>query len=207
MTPSLPGLLRTAAMKVVTTFYRRMFAFVCPLDQPVAEPGSGGPAVVLLDEAQIAEYCRFRPKQSPELVRRRLAAGHECFLVRQHDELVHAGWVGIGRIFVSYLNRDLMLGPHQIYSYDVFTRPDRRGQGYAPLRFQHMRARYFERGYRSSFSLVAVENQAGLTITFKSQGRIVGAYQAVRVGPWQRVWARPLEDQPLPQLLPPRGPA
>jgi GNAT superfamily N-acetyltransferase len=207
MTASVPGLLRTAAMKVITTFYRRMFAFVCPLDVPVPEQGPGGPAVVLLDEAQMADYCRLRPKQSPELVRRRLAAGHECFLVRQHGELVHAGWVGAGRVLVPYLNRDLLLEPHEIYTYDVFTRPDRRGQGHAVVRFQEMQRRYLERGYRSTFSLVAVENRAGMALTFKSQGRIVGTYRAVRVGPWQRVWSRALDDEPLPQLLPPGGPA
>jgi hypothetical protein len=199
------SLLRTAAMKVVTTFYRRMFAFVRPLELPVPEPGPGDAAVVLLDEALMAEYGRLRPTQSADLVRRRLAAGHECLLVRQHSELVHAGWVAFGRFLVPYLNRDIVLEPDEIYSYDVFTRSDQRAQGCAAARFRHLRNRYLERGYRSSFSLVAVENRAGLAITYKFQYRTVGAYYAVRAGPWQRMWSRALEGQTLPQLLPPRG--
>jgi len=113
---SLPGLLRTAAVKVATTFYLRIFAFVCPLDLPGPQAKAGGPAVVLLDETQMADYCRLRPQQSPKLIRRRLAAGHECLLVRQQGELVHSGWVGTGRVWVPYLNRDIMLGAHEIYS-------------------------------------------------------------------------------------------
>ena len=55
-----------------------------------------------------------------------------------------------------------MLRPDEMYAYDAFTHPDYRGQGLCSLRGMHLMRRYRDRGYRHSFGLAALENQAAV---------------------------------------------
>jgi GNAT superfamily N-acetyltransferase len=72
---------------------------------------------------------RFR--LSPESVQERAAAGDTCFGIRDRSgALAATAWLASGRHFyISEVGADVWVPAGTAYLYDVFTLPERRGQG------------------------------------------------------------------------------
>ena len=188
-------------MKILTTFYRRMILFVYPLDGtiPVLEPRLSV-NITILTEQDMNAYHKYRPDQSKKEFRARLARGDRCFAYWYKDRIVDAGWVATGRVYIPYLQRQLILAPRDICNYDAYTLPDYRGLGLYMARNSYI-ARYNQKeGYSRSVALVAPENKAPKIILQRSSIRPIGLYSCLRFGPWQLQWQQPWGEESLLSL-------
>jgi RimJ/RimL family protein N-acetyltransferase len=189
------------AMKVSTTFYRRMILMVRPLDDTIPSPWPRLPVVFkILTKEDLPAYHRFRPDRRTSLIQNSLARGEQCFVAWYQGRIVHAGTMATGRVYVSYLRRHLILRPGEVYSHDSFTLPAYRGYGLAPARHAHVMRSFHQEGYRRIACLVAVENKAGFRVVEKLGYQAMGLYSCLRVGPWQREWQQRWREEHLPML-------
>ncbi len=189
------------AMKILTTFYRRMILFVYPLDStiPVLLPRLPVDIAILI-ERDLDAYHRFRPDQSMKEIRMRLESGDRCFVCWYEDRIVDAGWVATGRVYIPYLRRRLILGSRDIYNYDAYTLPAYRGLGIFMARNSYV-ARYNQKeGYSRSIAMVAVENKASKVILHRSGLIPIGLYNCLRLGPWQWEWQQQWGQEALLDL-------
>lgn len=189
------------AMKVLTTFYRRMILFVYPLDGtiPVLESRLSV-NIAILTEGDLEAYHRYRPDRNLKEIRARLARGDRCFACWYEDRIVDGGWVATGRVYVPYLRRRLVLAPGDIYNYDAYTLPAFRGLNLFMARNSYV-ARYNQKErYLRSLALVAAENKASRVILYRWGLRPIGLYTCLRFGPWQWDWHQTWGDEMLLSL-------
>jgi GNAT superfamily N-acetyltransferase len=189
------------AMKVTTTFRRRLLMCACLIDEAPAPPASpAGLELVLLTNEHLNAYLDLRPDHSAREVEARLRRGCTCFVAYHNGVIVQATWTVTGRAWVDYLRGDLVLAPEDIYEFDGYTRPDYRGQRLFWIRNAYARQYYRERGFRRMTGAVAVENVASLHALECLGYRPIGLYGCWRLGPWQRDWAQAFGDEFLPRL-------
>lgn len=195
------GGIRLLAMKVFTTFYRRMSLMVRPLDAtiPNLRPRVSVD-IKMLTEDDLAAYNRFRPDQCANLIRDNLARGDQYFAAWHEGRIVHAIRVTTGRVYVPYLHRDLVLQPDDIYSHNSFTLPAFRGYGLSPARGAHVMRHYRQKGYKRMVALVVVEDKTALRAAQKMGYQSVGLYSCLRFGPWRCDWQQTWSEEPLPGL-------
>ena len=87
-----------------------------------------------------AAYATFRPEHGRGEYERRLAEGHWCFAAWRGAEIVSAAWAVARRGWIEYLELGIQLGPHEVYSYDLYTVPELRGRRITPpTRVPHLR--------------------------------------------------------------------
>jgi len=185
-------MIEVLAMKILTTFYRRMILFEYPLNQQIPVLRSRLPVnIAILTERDLDAYNRYRPDQSMKEIRARLARGDRCFACWYDDRIVDAGWVATGRVYIPYLRRRLILGSGDIYNYDAYTLPAYRGLGIFMARISYVGRYNQQEGYSRGLALVAVENKAPRVILYKSGVRPIGLYSCLRLGPWQWEWRLP----------------
>ena len=201
------GGIRLFAMKVFTTFYRRMFLMIRPLDATIPSLRPRLPVVVkMLAEKDLPAYNSFRPDQCTNLIQTRLARGEQCFAVWYAGRIVHAAFyqpylsMDTGRVYVPYLHRDLILQQGDVYSHDGLTLPAYRGYGLSPARGAHAMHHYWQEGYKRVVCLITVENRPQLRAIQKMGHQSVGLYSCLRFGPWQHDWQQMWSEAPLPRL-------
>jgi RimJ/RimL family protein N-acetyltransferase len=192
------GGIRLLAMKVFTTFYRRMFLMVRPLDATTPDVQPRLPVVIKrLTDKDLCAYRRFRPEQGAQMIRTRLAQGDQCYAAWHEGRIVHAGWIATERVYVPYLRRDLILQPGDVYHGDSFTLPTYRGYGLSPAKAICVMHHYRQQGYRRMVCLIAVENTTGLHVMRKLGYQPIGLYRCLRFGPWQRDWQQVWDEEVL----------
>jgi GNAT superfamily N-acetyltransferase len=114
-----------------------------------------GPAVSLpvavapLTTEDLDAYRRFRPDQSSDAVRARLARGDVCLATWHAGRIVQGMWVSMGRAHLPDLRCDLYLPPGTAYVRDVYTLPAYRGRGLASSAAARRLRSYPERGFRT----------------------------------------------------------
>jgi ribosomal protein S18 acetylase RimI-like enzyme len=196
-----PGGIRLLAVKILTTFYRRMFLMVRPLDAtiPPLYPRLQVVFKVLTAE-DLLVYSSSRSEQCLNLIQAPLAREEQYFAALYEGRIVQVGKVATERVYVPYLRRDLILQPSDVYVYGSFTLPAFRGYGLAPARAVQMMHHYRNQGYRRMVCLVAVENMSGLRVVEKLGYCSVGLCSCLRFGPWQHAWQRTWIEEPLPRL-------
>lgn len=177
------------------TVYRRLLLMQLPLDEPLPSLSARLPVVVeRLEESQIDEFLRFRPDADPSEVRRRVEAGHWCFVVRLDGRIVHGCWIGRGRAWIDYLGCDIELAPDEAYSYESFTAPDFRGWNFAPTRVMGTARFLREAGYRRLLAVMLPENAPAVRLLAKTGYRAFGVVGYVGIGRgrrhFRRVWQR-----------------
>ena len=171
--------------------YRRALLIERPVDRPTAAVTPRVPVTIgRLEEADVGDYLVFRPEVRAADVRRRLQAGHECFVARHEGRIVHAAWAATGRVRIDFLARDLDLGPDEVYLDESHTLPPFRGLDIAAERSRHMRRHYEGRGYRRSLAIVFPENRQACRAAEKSGYRPIGTIGYIRLGPWRRDFFR-----------------
>jgi ribosomal protein S18 acetylase RimI-like enzyme len=193
--------IRLLAVKVLTTFYRRMLLMVRPLDDaiPSLRPRLSVVFKVLTEE-DLLVYSRSRSDPCVDLSPTRSARKEQYFAALYEGRIVQVGRVATGRVYVPYLCCDLILQPSDVYVYGSFTLPAFRGYGLAPARAVHMMHHYRHQGYQHMVCLVAVENKSGLRVVEKLGYRSVGLYSYLRFGLWQHHWQQTWGEEPLPRL-------
>src|SRR2546425_291701 len=104
--------------------YRRLVVMERPLDEAIVPVTARAPVVIgLLTDADVDEYTTFRPDTDPAEIRRRLVAGHRCFVVRHEGRIVHAGWAARREAWIDYLRCEFPLEPGDVYQFDSYTAP------------------------------------------------------------------------------------
>lgn len=193
-----PTPLQTLAMKARTTVHRRMFLMLRPLDEPVPGPAPKGSfAFREMTDALKPTYLEMLPSRRP-LIEERLARGARCFLALDGGRIAHGYWMGVGRVRIDYLERDLVLPPDSVYTYDSYSPPAHRGRGLAQAVGLHAMGVARAEGRRRAWCLPAVENAAGIRPVEAIGYRRVATFHLLRLGPWRRHWTRPLaEVEPL----------
>jgi GNAT superfamily N-acetyltransferase len=120
----------------------------------VWDPASGVPPrcqariEVEFAEVESAEVDRLAAamNQSSETVRRRLATGRRCFVLKVADDIAAYGWVTHGVEQVGELERQFNLHPDEAYLWDFATRPSWRGQGLYSALLSHIIYRLHDEG-------------------------------------------------------------
>ena len=190
--------MRLLAVKGLTTFYRRVVWVARPVDRAIPEPAVPLPvAVAPLTTEDLDAYRRFRPDQSSDAVRARLARGDVCLATWHASRIVQGIWLSTSRSHLPYLRRDLLLPPGTAYVPDAYTLPAYRGRGLASSAAARRLCSYRERGFRQFVAMVALENRAGLRLVAKTGYRPIGRSTCLRLGPWQRDWHTIRADQSL----------
>jgi SAM-dependent methyltransferase/RimJ/RimL family protein N-acetyltransferase len=167
--------------------YRRLVLMERRLDRPIAGEADPTPLVVdLLQSSDVEEYHHLRPDIEVAEVRRRLALGHWCFVVRHQGRMVHTGWAAAGRAHVEFLDIDIVLAPGDIYQYGSFTAPDARGREFAGARLAAMACHLQREGYRRLIAAVLPENAVAFRPLEKAGYRRCGSMSVVRLGRYRR---------------------
>jgi SAM-dependent methyltransferase len=179
--------LRSLWFKILgETGYRRLLVMELRLDEPLADVPLRVPAVIEpLRGSDVGDYVAFRPDTDPAEVRRRVAAGHLCFVARCQGRIVHACWAATGLAWVDYLAREVPLAPDEVYHYDSFTAPDLRGRNLSSARVT-VAARHFRAaGYRRLVAVVVPESSRARRPLEKAGYRVVGRVGYIRLARWR----------------------
>jgi hypothetical protein len=197
--------MRRLHTRTVTFVYRRAYFLVRSLDAPFDAGGAASATCSVLSPDDLRAYAAFRPQQGEDVARRRFARGDHCLVVWHEGAIVHAGWAATRRVYIPYLESDMLVIPGDIYSYDSYTLPAFRGKGLAVAKSILLQTHFRSLGYRRTTAIVAVENSAGLALTRAAAYRPLGRYMCVRLGVSRLCWGRAWGADPLPELVVPAG--
>ncbi|HEX9829317.1 MAG TPA: GNAT family protein [Bacteroidota bacterium] len=168
------------------TVYRRAFYFELIIaEHPHVSHASPQITVSLLTPEYIEEYLILHPEEYLENVRARLAAGGQCFVVRQNGRIVHSGWAAVRNVWITHLSKEITLAPDEVYTYESYTDPAFRGHDMALKKNEYMRHFFGNAGYRRLTGIVTPENKAGLRAINKIGYKPIGIFKQFRVGPWR----------------------
>jgi len=166
------------------TVYRRLLIVERKVEPSLSEETPSSVEFGQLTLAGIPEYLRFRRITADE-VRRRLLAGHQCFVAYSGGEIVHACWVAAGETYIDYLSCPVKLSPGAVYLYEVFTHPDFRGAGLSGQRSRWMERRLARFGFRKLVAAVGPENRAARRSAEKCGYRRAGMIGYFLPGTWR----------------------
>ena len=124
-----PQPVATLAMRARTTLHRRMHLMLRPLDEPIPEPAPKGSfAFEEMTPGTERAYLDMLPSRRA-LVQARLGSGARCFLAMDGERIAHGYWMGVRRVRIDYMERDLVLPPDSVYTYDSYSPDAYRGRG------------------------------------------------------------------------------
>jgi L-amino acid N-acyltransferase YncA len=177
--------------------YRRVMLMERLLDGGIPEiPTPPMTTVALLGPGEVADYARLRPDLDATAVHRRLALGHQCFVVWHEGRIVHAGWAARDRATIEFLGTELRLAADEIYQYDSFTAPEFRGRNLAATRVTAMAREFSRAGYRRLIAAVVPENRVGFRPLEKAGYRLCGWVGVVTLLRWRWEFYRPRRPAP-----------
>lgn len=187
-------------MKARTTFHRRMILMSRALDEPVPAPAPKGDFVFReMTPADRPAYLDMLPERR-EVVDDRLRRGARCFLAWDGDHLAHGYWMAANRVRIDYLERDLVLGPDDVYMYDQYSPLAYRGRGLAQAVGQYVMGVARDEGYRRAWCLPAVENAAGIRAVEAIGYRREAIVHNLRLAGHRRYWTTALTGKAFPKL-------
>ena len=163
------------------TVYRRLLIVEKKI-APVPRSHLGGALLECrpMTAHDIDEYLDLRPDAGLDTTLERLAKGHVCLVVSDGKMLVHSCWSCTDRAEIEYLGAGVKLASDSVYVYEVFTRPESRGQSISAVRSNEMERYYDARGYRRLVGAVWSENRPVSRSADKAGYSVVG-----RIGYWQ----------------------
>jgi hypothetical protein len=115
-------------------------------------------------------------------VRRSLAAGDECFAIRDGKRLAAYGWYSRAGTFHVSDTLQLHFDPRWVYMYRGFTHPAYRGQRLHAFGMTMALAAYLDRGARGFVSVVETWNEASLKSCYRMGYRDFGTIYELRLG-------------------------
>lgn len=148
--------------RVYTTIYRRVWVLSKDLlRNEERAPDAVGLHACFLQPEMLDAYAAFRPGKLDEAVQR-MEKGNRSVIVYEGERIVGCVWTAVDRAYIPYLNRDIILGPREIYTFDAFTHPDARRRGIATFRNTFLTPEYRRMGYERAAGIVAFENHTGI---------------------------------------------
>lgn len=112
-------------------FYRRYLFFSQRIDYPSDIPESPIPfQLSIMKEYDIEKVLTLRDGfHNPDILRHRLRKGHICFIGWNNDRPVHLRWLFTRSVYISFLQRTLVLSQGEIYGAETYTIPEFRKFG------------------------------------------------------------------------------
>lgn len=126
----------------------------------------------------------------PAEARERLERGERCFAARDGAVIVSARWIAAGKGRVEYLDASLSLAEGEVYLYESFTRPDRRGESISPALGTRLARALASEGCRRIVATGLPESREARRAAEKVGYRRTGRMGYVKLGPWRRVFLR-----------------
>jgi hypothetical protein len=196
-------LARDIGARAFTTLYRRMLLMSYQLDRQRINPYPAAIDVQFshLGEGDIDAYLRFRPRADAAEVRARLERGQTCITSWFGKDIVDAGWIATGAVWVPYMNRQIVVEPGDIYTYDSYTSPGFRGRGIHAARSAFAGIQNQKDGLKRSISLVAFENYSAWFLLTYAGLETLGCYHYLRTPLRGIYWETPEPGKKLPQLV------
>ena len=168
------------------SIYRREVLMERLLSDPIPDiVSSVSIDIAMLRPQEREEYLRFRPNSEPTEIDCRINRGHCCFVARCEGRIVSASWTTTKGAWSSYLEREIVMAPGDVYTYDSFTAPGFRGQQIATVRLAAMLRFFREAGYVRLVSIVVPENSSALRSPEKLGYRSFGVMGYYKFGPWR----------------------
>jgi len=137
-----------------------------------------------LGEDDLDEYGRLHG--FADEAARRFGRGDRCFGVWSGGELASTRWLARGTVRLAYVDREAVLGPTDVYFYDVYTAPEHRRRGISRLAAVVVPELLAAEGARRIVGVLEPENRAGIGANEMAGYRIVGRIGYVKLGPWRR---------------------
>jgi ubiquinone/menaquinone biosynthesis C-methylase UbiE len=158
------------------TFFERTLDVECSLPQPA----------ITVREVRAPEVAALKdgldPTQPLEEITCRFQRGDRAFAAVDGDGAgVHTRWLTTSRAYIPEIDREIVLGRHQAYFYNGYTRPDRRRRGIDGLVRSLIFATLRPEGITAVYSYVRRDNPVGLRAAARWQ-RPVGTVWYVRIG-------------------------
>jgi GNAT superfamily N-acetyltransferase len=218
-------ILSAAVMPVAKVGASRIFekALDCLHAPPVSQPGltvgslreADFEAVVRLmaDRAARGRPSRRLLATSRRMIRDRLEAGHECFVARLDDEVVHCGWVSFGWIEwpgehwtepPANPGRLVILGRDEAFHSDAYTHEAWRGRQLYAVALDHILRHLRERGIQRVYAEVALDNSSSAKTYDRLRWRLLGTVLYLRPRGSSRAWRCAL-GKPDPFVALPAG--
>jgi GNAT superfamily N-acetyltransferase len=146
-------------------------------------------------------YLRFRPDSSREDILCRLEEGRLCAAVWHEGAIIHAGWAGLGRCWIEYLDMLVGLASDTAYVYEVFTAPEHRGKRVSSVRWGLMKQWLLDRGVHREVAATWPENRAIARSVERGGYAAVGWIGWWGLGPLRRTFCRYSGAGPAPVWL------
>jgi hypothetical protein len=105
---------------------------------------------------------------SRPLLEKRFGDGHMAFLGWSGEEPVSCHWALVGSIEVPYLHGRLVLGPGEVYTDEIFVRPESRKSGIYAYGSFLIRTAIRAKGFRTMYCAVASWNEVPREIMIRS---------------------------------------
>ncbi len=179
------------------TVYRRLLLLERTLDKPLPSFRPRGPVETRwLRPEEAAAYASFCGTLSEAEVARRLSEGHRCWIAEAEGRIVHGRWVASSRAWIEYLKLDLPLAPGEAYSYQAYTAPELRGRNLATAAQAAVLGVLKEEGFQRVFLCLQPDRAIAFLPPVKNGFIPVAWLGWVRLGPWRRVFRRPVRRFP-----------
>jgi ribosomal protein S18 acetylase RimI-like enzyme len=174
--------------------YRRMYLMELPFDHGARDVDPTVPVEFRpAGEPDAEEIAALLPQADPAEVRRRLRAGHECFVGVHEGAIFQCCWIGIDRARIDYLDADIVLPPRVGYLYDLYTSQDMRGLGLHRSMYPHLFRHFAPRDPVAVICSFHPENRTYLI--FERLGlRHVATIGYVGIRGWRKLFYRPVSD-------------
>jgi hypothetical protein len=142
-------------------------------------------------------YARLHAELPEEEIRRRLAEGQRCFVVRSDaGEIVSGVWVAFGCARVDYVQTCLPLKPDEAYLYQSYTAVTERRQGLSTTAYLAVSHALRQEGYARMFGCLQPDRAIGYGPVMGS-GSAPRAYLGwVGIGRWRRMFNTPTGHYP-----------
>jgi len=177
---------------------RRYVFYWYDLGNPVPGPPAAVPFQIERASAEnLRDFLALRPGYYTRgLLEKRLARGHVGILVRSGGRPVLMRWVFLGRVFLPYFDRTLVLQEGDAYTDETFTARAFRRRGLFSASGHPIRLALRDMGLARVFSSIASWNAAPLKDAPRSGGMLFGECRiARRAGSRSASWIGEIRDR------------
>ena len=178
--------------------YRRLGIHELLLSQQIQRPRTGAD----LSFRALRASDREVPGVDAGGRRRRVEAGHHCYLLLVDQSVVAACWVAEGSVPLPYLGGGVRLASGEACTYETWTDPAMRGRGIGAHLRLHVAAELRDDGFDRLLAMVYPENLPAVRMVEKLGYRRIGAATVVRAGGQPRLGMRMESGEVAPGAWP-----
>jgi len=139
-------------------------------------------------DRELLEIFRHPEARSRHVYKARLAAGHQCFFIRNNDHIASYAWAAFDA-FAGSRNqiRFGSLQTREVFCYDLYTYRAQRRHGFGRRAGNAFMHALKARGLKTGYGLIDVENIASMKLHIEVGWRPVRVVYAYRIGSCVRV--------------------